>query len=98
MRKNCWEVKECGRYPGGENVSEFGVCPASSEQKVHGINRGINGGRACWAIKQTLCGDQVQGGFSEKFASCLKCDFYLAVRDEEAGGFVISKEILAMLY
>jgi hypothetical protein len=26
---NCWEVKKCGREPGGVKVKELGVCPAS---------------------------------------------------------------------
>lgn len=97
MKLNCWEAKKCGRQPGGEKCQELGVCPATTEQRVHGINNGINGGRACWAIQQTLCGNQVQGGFSEKFATCLQCDFYTAVRDEEGTGFVISKDILAKI-
>lgn len=97
MTMNCWEVKKCGRHPEGEKVNELGICPASTEQKIHGVNRGTNGGRACWAIKQTLCGDKIQGGFSEKFATCLSCDFYIAVRDEEGSNFVISKDILEKL-
>ena len=94
MKLNCWEAKGCGRHPGGEKTEELGVCPASTEQRTHGVNNGTNGGRACWAIKETLCGNQVQGGFAEKFADCLQCNFYSKVRDEEASNFMISKEIL----
>ena len=97
MKLNCWEAKDCGRHPGGEKVEELGVCPATTEQKVHGVNGGINGGRSCWAIQQTLCGDKVQGGFSDKFAACMKCDFYTSVSDEEGSNFTISKKILAKL-
>ena len=97
MKSNCWEVKKCGRQPGGEKSNELGICPATTELKVHGMNGGTNGGRSCWAIKQTLCGNQVQGSFAEKFASCLKCNFYSQVRDEEASNFMTSKEILAKL-
>ena len=97
MKSNCWEVKKCGRQPGGEKSNELGICPATTELKVHGMNGGTNGGRSCWAIKQTLCGNQVQGGFSEKFVSCLKCDFYLQVRGDEGSNFMTSKEILAKL-
>lgn len=25
---NCWEVKQCGRIPGGDKVTELGLCPA----------------------------------------------------------------------
>jgi len=97
MKLNCWESKKCGRELGGEKSDELGVCPASTEQRLHGINDGTNGGRACWALQQTLCGDQVQGAFAEKFASCLKCDFYTNVRHEEGSNFKISKDILAII-
>lgn len=97
MRTNCWEAKKCGRQLGGEKCNELGVCPASVEEKLNGLNGGANGGRACWAIKQTLCGDQVQGGFADKLSGCLGCDFYLAVRREEGSGFQTSKEIFERL-
>jgi len=97
VKANCWEIKKCGRQPSGDKSNELGVCPASTEQKLHGVNSGTNGGRSCWAIKQTLCENKVQGGFAEKFAGCLQCDFYSMVRDEEASGFMISKEILMKL-
>ncbi len=87
MKTNCWEVKKCGRQPGGEKSTELGVCPATTEKRVHGVNGGINGGRSCWAIKQTLCENQVQGSFAEKFVGCLQCNFYSKVRDEEASNF-----------
>jgi len=45
---NCWEVKKCGREFGGIKSQELGVCPASIQSKVDGINHGKNGGRACW--------------------------------------------------
>lgn len=94
---NCWEYKQCGREPGGNKVKDLGICPAATEQKLHGINGGTNGGRSCWVIKETLCGNQVQGGFAEKLSKCLGCDFYSTVRDEEGSDFVISKNILAKL-
>ena len=97
MKLNCWEVKKCGRQPKGENADELGICSAATETRTHGINNGINGGRACWAVGGTLCGGEVQGTFTSKLASCLQCDFYSKVRFEEEGNFVTSKEILAIL-
>jgi len=82
-KKNCWEFKECGRQPGGENTAELGQCPVVSSFKVHGVNSGINGGRACWAISGTFCGGQVQGTFIEKYKSCANCDFFILVAREE---------------
>ena len=97
MKLNCWEFKKCGRQPNGEKSQELGVCPAATEQKVHGLNEGINGGRACWAVSGTLCGGKVQGAFASKLGSCLDCDFYSQVRAEQESEFVTSKDILAVL-
>jgi hypothetical protein len=84
MALNCWEVKKCGREPGGAKVAEFGVCPASTEAKYNGTNNGKNAGRYCWKIGGTLCGNQVQGNWAQKMENCLKCEFFLAVKKEEA--------------
>ncbi|MCB2183043.1 MAG: hypothetical protein KQH63_13495 [Desulfobulbaceae bacterium] len=80
---NCWEFKGCGREPGGNNVDEFGVCPASTEKSMDGIHRGDNAGRACWIIAGTYCGGQVQGSYAAKSANCSKCDFFNLVVEEE---------------
>lgn len=97
MKANCWEVKECGRQPGGEKNNELGICPATTEKKVHGVNSGINGGRSCWAIQKTLCGNAVQGTFTQKLGGCMQCDFYSAVRREEGGNYISTQQILARL-
>lgn len=61
MKLNCWQVKKCGREPGGAKTAELGICPAAAEVALSGTNGGKNGGRACWAIAGTLCGGKVQG-------------------------------------
>ncbi len=80
--QNCWEAKKCGREPGGKKVSEFGICPAALDKPSDGLNRGKNGGRICWAISGTFCGDKVQGSFAQKEFSCMRCEFYKRVRLE----------------
>jgi hypothetical protein len=97
MKQNCWEFKRCGREPGGAKSGELGVCPAATETRVHGINSGKNGGRACWALAGTLCGGKVQGTFAAKVANCLACDFYKLVTQEEGTSCVNAKEIMAKL-
>ena len=98
MRKlNCWEFTKCGRQAGGSKVSELGICPASTEKKLDGVNFGINGGRACWAIAGTLCGGEIQGTFASKLYNCLECDFYQLVRKEEGAGFKGGGEIIKKL-
>jgi CRP-like cAMP-binding protein len=82
-RLNCWEVMMCGREPGGANCSEYGVCPAAADQSFDGINSGKCGGRICWAVAGTFCGGCAQGSFVEKRPSCLECDFYQMVQEEE---------------
>lgn len=94
---NCWEVKKCGREPGGENTAELGVCIAALEARADGINSGKNGGRACWAIAGTLCGAKVQGTFALKLQNCLKCDFFKLVIQEEGKNLKKAKYILSKL-
>ena len=82
-KSNCWDVMMCGRERGGKNVDEHGVCPAAADQSYDGINSGTCGGRICWAVAGTFCGGCEQGSFVEKRASCLSCDFYQMVQEEE---------------
>jgi CRP-like cAMP-binding protein len=80
---NCWEFMNCGRAPGGEKAAERGVCPAAADASFTGINGGKCGGRFCWAVAGTFCGDSVQGTFAEKRDSCIHCDFYKRVQAEQ---------------
>ncbi len=87
-RLNCWEIKKCGKEPGGEKARESGVCPATSKASCNGINSGKNGGRICWAIAGTFCGDKVQGDFAQKSVSCMSCNVFRQVKiDEGLGNF-----------
>ncbi len=90
-KKNCWEFMNCGRQPGGEKAHEQGVCPAAIDDEYDGTNQGEKAGRACWAIAGTLCGGKAQGTFAAKIETCLNCDFYKKVKDEEEKGFIILK-------
>jgi hypothetical protein len=94
---NCWEYKKCGRQPGGEKVSELGICPATTEKRLDGIHGGRNAGRACWVVAGTYCDGQVQGTFAKKYKNCEKCDFYQMVRKEEFPDFKLSSVLLSML-
>ena len=73
MRKiNCWEYKKCGRQPGGQREKEFGVCPASLSIESNRINDGVNGGRYCWAVTETLCEFDHNGIFKKNLETCKK--------------------------
>ncbi len=96
-KQNCWEFKNCGREPGGVKAAELGVCPATTEVKIHGVNNGVRGGRACWAITGTMCGGKVQGMFAMKLSSCMACEFYKLVIAEENHNYQSAKAILAKL-
>ncbi len=87
MKKNCWEVKHCGREPGGIHVNELGACPATLETKFDGMHGGKNAGRCCWIISGTFCEGKPQGTFARKLDSCEKCDFYKQVKREESPNF-----------
>jgi CRP-like cAMP-binding protein len=80
---NCWEFKKCERQPGGRKAQELGLCPAAADSSFNGINDGQNAGRICWAVAGTCCGGRVQGTFAEKRRSCVTCDFYQHVQEQE---------------
>lgn len=90
-KENCWEFMKCGRESGGENADEHGICIAAADFSFDGINSGICGGRICWAIAGTLCGDKSQGTFAEKRGSCLSCYFYKKVQKEEGAANLQTK-------
>jgi hypothetical protein len=96
-KQNCWEFKKCGRQPGGEKVKDLGVCPAAVEPRTDGVNGGLNGGRACWAITGTFCGGKVQGTHAAKMGNCLNCDFYQVVQKEERPNFKTAGYILSLI-
>ncbi len=83
VRKNCWEYRQCGREPEGVNAATLGVCPAAMDPSYNGINGGKNGGRFCWAVAGTFCGNKIQGTYAEKRASCLDCSFFRLVQKDE---------------
>lgn len=91
---NCWEVMKCGREPGGDKVSELGVCPVSEEKGAEGIHGGKNGGRCCWAIAGSLCKGEQQGNYAQKFGDCHQCTFYEMVKKEEMPQFKLGITIL----
>jgi len=94
---NCWEVKKCGREPGGAKESELGVCPTATCKQLNGIHFGKNGGRCCWVVAGSLCDGKMQGSFVSKFHNCRQCEFYKQVKREEGSDFQLSKELLKLL-
>ncbi len=89
-RKNCWEVKKCGRQEGGEKVEELGQCVAASSSDYDGVNNGTLGGRFCWRLAGTLCGGKPQGTAAQKLFNCLACEFFKRVIQEEGQSFKLS--------
>ena len=82
-KQNCWEVRKCGREPGGEKSKELGVCPAAVSGEGDVINGGKNRGRICWYVGGTLCGGKVQGTYAKKMKTCRDCPFFEQVQKEE---------------
>lgn len=97
QRYNCWEVKKCGREPGGTKAEELGVCPAATEAKLDNVNYGKNGGRACWGISGTACNGKLHTVLALRLAECAKCDFYQRVYEEEDWNYVDAKAIIKKL-
>jgi hypothetical protein len=62
---NCWEFKKCGVEKMALRPGENGVCPAYPDH-----------GRHCARVSGTACDGRVQGPFSSKLATCMRCGFY----------------------
>ncbi len=86
---NCWEYMKCGREPGGEQCEDKGVCPAAIEERLDGLNGGVNGGRACWGVDDTDCLEKIDA----EHTRCLDCPFFHLVEDEQRGDFQVMLEI-----
>ncbi len=83
MNINCWEFRKCGRQPGGTEAEKLGVCPAAISKEHNGKNGGLNAGRYCWKIKDTLCDISTKNNKTEKILKCITCGFYKLVQDEQ---------------
>ncbi len=90
VKPNCWEVIKCGREAGGEKAAISGICPASIDTSVDGLNGGKNGGRICWAVSGTFCSKKkIQGLFAKTQLSCRSCIFFKKVKEEEGSNIII---------
>lgn len=69
----CWEYKKCGRQPDGPLAQELGVCPAAALTQTE-----------CWLIPGTQCDGEVQLTITEKFDTCIICDYYNKMQEYNA--------------
>ena len=92
MNENCWDIKNCGREPNGKNA-HLGVCPVFYATSYDGINHGKLGGRMCWFISGTFCNGEVQGTFAHKKLSCMTCEVYKKIKQEENHDFMVTIEV-----
>ncbi len=94
MKKNCWEFKGCGRQPGGKQENDKDKCLVPLLAMYDGINDGKNGGRVCWLIAGSACDGGLQTTFSHKLKSCVKCDFYKSVVEQEGANITLPLKVL----
>jgi hypothetical protein len=80
---NCWQYMLCGRETGGAYTGRFGVCPASTDNRLDGVHGGKNAGRACWVVTGSFTKDADEMVFTRSHKDCRACDFYNAVHREE---------------
>lgn len=79
---NCWNFKNCGRYPGGPNSKEFGTCPVTTLEAADGFLGGRAAGRACAFVTGTFCDGSIQGTHLDKKKDCEKCSYYKALKQQ----------------
>jgi hypothetical protein len=93
---NCWEYKKCGFGPHEKRDNNVS-CPTVSERRLHGVHNGEQAGRACWVVAGTYCNGTVQGKFAKKYDTCMNCDFYQMVLEEEGHKFEITLRLMKRL-
>ena len=94
MMPNCWDVMECGKGP---DAAPDETCPAATESRLDGQNRGCMGGRCCWVVPHTLCNDETQGTFATKLTLCSECIFFSRVVSEEYPNAASPGELLKLV-
>ena len=90
-KRDCWDEMGCGHGPDAEDGD---ICAAAKAAAIDGVNRGHNGGRACWAVRGT-CG--TAESVNDKLPGCVSCRFFRLVQDEEGRGFVLLEGLLRRL-
>jgi len=78
-RLNCWEFMNCDRGP----KSKDNPCPVAREITANGLNNGINGGRLCWVIIDSLDLRNIKCSERHDSSSCFVCEFRYRVLTEE---------------
>lgn len=97
MRKqNCWEFMGCRKNVSGFTSDEFGVCPAVTCKTLNGVHGGMNGGRVCWMVTGTMCGNKIQGSYQYKAENCIECDFFHQIKNEEGKKYVQPETLLLL--
>ena len=91
--KNCWEVMNCGRQSGVNNILKLKTCPVATPSEFDGTNNGKFTGRLCWTVAGTFCFGKKQGTFADKLMTCLYCDFFKKVKEEEGNNFIVIPEV-----
>lgn len=88
-KMNCWDVMKCSMTGEGIRGRFRDVCPARLETRLDGIHGGMNGGRACWTVSNTLCGSLRQAPAAQCIWKCADCRFFRQVHDEEPRDVIV---------
>ncbi|MEA3559059.1 MAG: hypothetical protein U9R75_07390 [Candidatus Thermoplasmatota archaeon] len=83
MKKNCWDIKDCGRGPEGRLVKEKGECPVVNAKELDGVNDGSFGGRICWTVRTRDESGKLVPNWSKPDRDCLNCYVMDRIRIEE---------------
>ena len=88
--QNCWDYKKCDLGPESDKINNTGICSVTWTTYLDGTHSGILDGRACWVTPGIYCGGETQDSFAQKNSTCMNCEFYQKVREEEGSKFMIT--------
>lgn len=80
MSGNCWDMKDCGRGPGGRLVGELGECPVV---KAVGSKEENGPDQKCWKVRIKDEKGRLVPNWSRPEKECLNCEVMDITREKE---------------
>lgn len=77
-------------------MPELGVCAIAACAAANGLHHGRNGGRVCWAIPGGCGTCTGNATVLEKIRTCVTCEFFRLVQEQEAQAPLSVHDIRAM--
>lgn len=79
MKRNCWDIKKCGKGPKSGVETDIGNCPVVREC----TEGDPSSGRSCWKVRIKDDRGRLVPNWSRDDKDCLNCDVMDTLRKED---------------